>query len=233
MRVLVLTLLLLALRLDAGAAEKAITLPITRYDFAVTANLDRAAAALQNFVIGPGEEFSLNKILGPRKAATGYYKAPVFGGSGVGVLEFGGGLCMVSSALYKAFMLAGLEITERHPHQRVVLYTEPGFDATIDYGNKDLKAKNNFPFPLTIRLRRHGKFLTTELLVAEGHTLPQTISLERDVATDYIPGAHANGFRVRTLRVYAATASEPMKKQVMSEDTFLPIDRVAETGSVP
>lgn len=232
MRQVVFILLLMAARTDAGVSEKRITLPITRYEFAVTANLDRAAEKLRDFVIRPGEEFSLNKILGPRKAATGYYKAPVFGGSGVGVLEFGGGLCMVSSVLYNLFLLSGLEITERHPHQRVVLYTDPGFDATIDYGNKDLRARNNFAFPLAIRLNRHGKFLTAEIYAPKGQALPPAIALERDVAADYIPGVHASGFRVRTLRVFAATATQPLKKQVMSEDTFLPIDHMAESGGI-
>lgn len=232
MRKIALTLICFVARVDAGAAEKRVTLPITRYEFAVTANLDRAATKLQNLVIKPGEEFSLNSVLGPRKAATGYFRAPVFGGSGVGVLEFGGGLCMVSSALYNLFLLAGLEILERHPHQRVVLYTQPGFDATVDFGNKDLRAKNNLPFPVAIRLTRHGKFLSAEIYAQTGEALPQAIALERDVAQDYIPGEITAGFRVRTLRVFAATGNTPLRKQVMSEDTFLPVDHVTSVGEV-
>lgn len=208
------------------ALQKKVTLPITRYSYPVTANLDRAAATLKTITIAPGETFSLNAALGPRSAATGYRMAPVFGGNGVSLSEFGGGLCMVSSIVYNVALHAGLEILERHPHQRVVRYVAPGLDAALDYGNKDLKLRNPHSTPVSFRLMRHGKYLTAELF-AEG-TERATIRIEREVAQDQIPGSLEPGFRVRTLRVYTAHDATPVKKEILSQDTFLPIDAAAE-----
>lgn len=212
-----------------AAAEAKVTYPITRYEYAVTANLDKAANTLNDLTIAPGADFSLNTTLGPRNAATGYKKAPVFGGGGVSIREFGGGLCMVSSLLYNLFLVAGLEITERHAHQRVVKYTAPGLDATIDFNRKDLRVKNVLPFAVKIRLVRHGKYLSGEIFAAGKHALPADIRIEREVASDLIPGALEPGFRVRTVRVHYA-GGFPQRKEVLSEDTFLPIDHAAEGG---
>jgi vancomycin resistance protein YoaR len=212
-----------------AATEAKVTFPITRYEYAVTANLDKAATTLNELTIAAGADFSLNTTLGPRNAATGYKKAPVFGGGGVSIREFGGGLCMVSSLLYNLFLVAGLEITERHAHQRVVKYTAPGLDATIDFNRKDLRVKNILPYAVKIRLVRHGKYLTGELYATGKHALPTDIRVEREVASDMIPGALEPGFRVRTVRVHYA-GGFPRRKEILSEDTFLPIDHAAEGG---
>lgn len=215
-----------AASLQLAAFEKKVTLPITRYSYPVTANLDRAAAALQTVTIAPGEIFSLNAALGPRNAATGYRMAPVFGGNGVGLSEFGGGLCMVSSILYNLALTGGLEILERHPHQRLVRYTAPGLDAALDFGRKDLRVRNPHAYVVSIRLTRHGRYLTAELSGAGA--LRYDIRLEREVAPDTIPGAVESGFRVRTLRIFAANGGAPVRREILSQDTFLPIDFTAE-----
>jgi len=214
-----------------SALQKKVTLPITRYSYPVTANLDRAAATLQTITIAPGETFSLNTALGPRNAATGYRKAPVFGGNGVSLTEFGGGLCMVSSIVYHIALSAGLEIVERHPHQRVVRYIAPGLDAALDFGNKDLKLRNPHSTPVSFRLTRHGRYLTAELFGDAPETA--TIRIEREISQDMIPGSVEPGFRVRTLRVYSAQDATPVKKEILSQDTFLPIDGAAEEEMQP
>lgn len=214
-----------------SALQKKVTLPITRYSYPVTANLDRAAATLQTITIAPGETFSLNSALGPRTAATGYRKAPVIGGNGVSLTEFGGGLCMVSSIVYNIALSAGLEIVERHPHQRVVRYIAPGLDAALDFGNKDLKLRNPHSTPVSFRLTRHGRYLTAELFGDAPEAV--TIRIEREISQDLIPGSVEPGFRVRTLRVYTARDATPVKKEILSQDTFLPIDIAAEGGLQP
>jgi vancomycin resistance protein YoaR len=224
-------LCLLIIPLHFAAANAKVTLPITRYEYAVTANLDRASEKLGDFMISAGADFSLNAALGPRTAATGYKKAPVFGGGGISIREFGGGLCMVSSLLYNLFLVSGFEITERHAHKRVVAYTAPGLDATIDFNRKDLRVRNNLPFAVRIRLTRHGKYLTGELVPVEKNQLPREIRVEREVAGDTIPGILEPGFRVRTVRVHYVSGF-PQRKEVLSEDTFLPIDHAAGEGVI-
>jgi len=54
----------------------------------------------------------------------------------------GGGLCQVSSTLYMAASLAGLDVIERSPHYAELPYIRPGFDATVWFGAIDMKFKN-------------------------------------------------------------------------------------------
>ena len=62
---------------------------------------------------------------------------------GTFVEGFGGGVCQVSTTLYNACLLAGLEILEVHNHSLPVSYIEPSFDAMVNLGSSDLKIKNN------------------------------------------------------------------------------------------
>jgi len=59
------------------------------------------------------------------------------------VSGIGGGLCQVSTTLYNAALLADLQIFERHNHLLSVPYVSPGRDATVSYGARDLKFRNN------------------------------------------------------------------------------------------
>ncbi|HHX75373.1 MAG TPA: hypothetical protein GX699_10770 [Firmicutes bacterium] len=104
-------------------------------------NIKTAAKVLHNSIIGPGETFSVNAVIGDTTPEKGYKKAPVIVGETL-VPGYGGGLCQVSTTLYNAALLAGLEIVERHPHGMTVPYVPPGRDATIAYPGKDLKFKN-------------------------------------------------------------------------------------------
>ncbi len=104
-------------------------------------NIRLAAGILHNSIIEPGEIFSINAVIGDTTPEKGYKKAPVIVGEEL-VPGYGGGLCQVSTTLYNAALLAGLEIVERHPHGMTVPYVPPGRDATIAYPGKDLKFKN-------------------------------------------------------------------------------------------
>ena len=109
-------------------------------------NIKLAAKSVNNIIIVPGQEFSFNKIVGERTKIKGYREAPILikttGGTkkGVGV---GGGVCQVSSTIYKAAKNAKLEILERHAHSKKVFYTQIGDDATVAYPSTDLRFKNN------------------------------------------------------------------------------------------
>ena len=82
-------------------------------------------------------------MVGARTEAAGFKEATAYSGATV-TKEVGGGICQVSSTLYEAALLAGLQIDERHPHSMTVAYTEAGKDATVsESGNQDLKFTNN------------------------------------------------------------------------------------------
>ena len=118
-------------------------------------NLQKASTKLDGLLIAPGETFSFNKQVGDVSAATGYKQAYVIK-EGRTVLGDGGGLCQVSTTLFRAALNAGLPIEERWAHAYRVHYYEedgqPGFDATVFSPSVDLKFKNDTPAYLLIQL---------------------------------------------------------------------------------
>ncbi len=78
-------------------------------------NVALASSRLNSALIAPGEEFSFNKIVGEISGATGYREAYVIS-AGRTILGDGGGVCQVSTTLFRAAIVAGLPITERWAH---------------------------------------------------------------------------------------------------------------------
>lgn len=105
-------------------------------------NIKLALKALDGLVIEEGEIFSFNKITGERNEAGGYKKAKIISG-GTFVSGLGGGVCQVSTTLFNACLLSGLEIVESSTHSLPVSYVEPSFDAMVSFGSADLKVRNN------------------------------------------------------------------------------------------
>lgn len=111
-------------------------------------NVGLAAERTNTALIAPGEEYSFNKSVGEISGATGYRTAYVISG-GRTVLGDGGGVCQVSTTVFRAALAAGLPITERWAHAYRVGYYEQnskaGVDATIYSPSKDLKFLNDTP----------------------------------------------------------------------------------------
>lgn len=109
-------------------------------------NITLASSRLNGVLIGPGELFSLNEALGEVSITTGYKEAYIIK-EGRTVLGDGGGVCQISTTLFRAVLDAGLPIIERQPHAYRVGYYEqgfpPGLDATVFAPTADLKFKNN------------------------------------------------------------------------------------------
>ena len=109
-------------------------------------NIALAASRLNGALVAPDETFSFNDVLGDVSAFTGYQKAYTIQ-NGKTVLGDGGGVCQVSTTLFRALLDAGLLITERHAHAYEVSYysldSPPGMDATVFGPTVDLKFKND------------------------------------------------------------------------------------------
>ncbi len=128
-------------------------------DVGRTSNLKIASGKTNNVVLMPGEVFSFNKVVGKRTVEEGYKDAKVYENGKV-VDGLAGGICQVSSTLYDAALLANLEIVERYNHQFTTSYLPGGKDATVVYGIKDLKFKNNREYPIKIVTSIGGGTLT-------------------------------------------------------------------------
>lgn len=117
-------------------------------------NVTLASSRINGVLVAPGEEFSFDKAVGDVSALTGYQQAYVIV-NGKTVLGDGGGLCQVSTTLFRAILNAGLQVTERHAHAyRVGYYEEdspPGIDATVYVPTVDLKFKNDTGYSILIQ----------------------------------------------------------------------------------
>jgi len=126
-------------------------------------NIKTGATKFNGVIIKPGENFSFNTILGDVDEKTGYLPELVIKG-GRTIPEFGGGLCQVSTTVFRAAILAGLPILERRPHSFPVKYYDPqGFDATIYPGVSDLRFTNNTGKHILLQTRVEGTKLFVEL----------------------------------------------------------------------
>lgn len=113
-------------------------------------NISVGVSKFKGVIIKPGEEFSFNKYLGPVEAEQGYKPELVIKAEGT-IPELGGGLCQVSSTVFRAAMKAGLPITQRRNHAYAVQYYAPqGTDATIYPGVIDLKFINDTPASILV-----------------------------------------------------------------------------------
>lgn len=105
-------------------------------------NIKLALSKFDGLVISSGECFSFNSVTGRRNEDAGYKSAKIIM-DGTFVNGFGGGVCQVSTTIYNASLIAGLEIVEVHQHSLPVSYVEPSFDAMVNSGSSDLIIRNN------------------------------------------------------------------------------------------
>lgn len=124
-------------------------------------NIATGAAALNGIIIKPGDEFSTLRYLGQIDGASGYLPELVIKEDHT-LPEFGGGLCQVSTTLFRASMNSGLPITERQNHSYRVAYYEPpvGMDATIYEGSPDFKFVNDTPSYILVQSHIDGTKIT-------------------------------------------------------------------------
>ncbi len=122
-------------------------------------NVKLASDTINNTLLAPGEEFSMNALIGETTEAQGYREAATYI-QGEVVPEFGGGVCQVSSTIYNAVVKAGLETTQRNSHSMTVSYVPLGEDAMIAYSYSDLKFLNNSSGNILVLVDAYGPEVT-------------------------------------------------------------------------
>lgn len=96
-------------------------------------------------LIPPGGEFSYVEFLGEIEYAGWKQAYAIFKGTQLEPTP-AGGVCQVSTTVYRAVLNAGLEVSEHRSHSLYVIYYQhfgDGLDATIFPGEQDFKFVNN------------------------------------------------------------------------------------------
>lgn len=140
-------------------------------------NVHLAARYICGTVLAPGKTLSQNQTAGPYTTDRGYQKGPTYNGTSVST-TVGGGVCKIASTLYNVVVLSDLEIVERHNHGMPVPYVPYGQDATVSYGAKDFKFKNNTQNSILIWAKGVDNVLYIGFY---GQTAPPQVTWSHDV----------------------------------------------------
>ena len=129
-------------------------------------NIELSSAALNNIIVGDGDHFSFNTMVGERTTEKGYQPAPEIINKKK-VMGIGGGICQTSSTLFNAVDLVDVRITERHHHSLSVGYVPEKRDATVSYGSLDFRFQNmsGAPFLIKTYFSKYGS-VTVEIRTA-------------------------------------------------------------------
>lgn len=209
-------------------------------------NVALAAKKINGTILLPGETFSYNTVVGERTAERGFQKAPAYS-NGESVQELGGGICQVSSTLYKSTLLSNLKIVEHHNHSYVSSYIGIGMDATVSWGGPDYQFKNNTDYPIKIVAEYSGGQVTCKIYGAKldkkkvemtAKTLKvtscDTVYQEDDTlekgTTEVISSGH-DGYAVQTYRNIYNGKGELISSKKEAYCVYRKQDRVVRVGT--
>ncbi len=135
----------------------------TTNTYNANANMATALKAINGSIVEPGGTLSFNECTGDsNQTSNGYLPAGVIS-RGEMTTGIGGGICQAATTLYNAAIMANMEIVEREPHLWCSYYVYGGLDATIDWGNIDLKIKNNSDYQMFFKCWMDGTQLNVEI----------------------------------------------------------------------
>ena len=151
------------IRSDANGAELGITeLAFSQYTYFYGSSPERVqnivagSAPFHGMLIKSGETFSMAENIGDINIDNGFAEAAVIYGNET-IQGVGGGICQVSTTLFRTALNYGLPIKERHQHAYRVFYYErmangnidpnlSGLDASVFFPVLDLKFTNDTPY---------------------------------------------------------------------------------------
>lgn len=114
-------------------------------------NIRLSGSMITGTVLQPGEEFNMNKTIGPYSKSTGYKSAPIM--SPRAQTGYGGGTCQTNTTFYNTIIQLPLLVTHRKVHANVGMYYIPkGFDAAVGGGDINLTMINTLPYAIRFQL---------------------------------------------------------------------------------
>lgn len=209
-------------------------------------NIILSAGKINGYVLMPGETFSFNEVVGQRTAAAGFKPAPAYF-AGETVMEYGGGICQVSSTLYNSVLYANLEIVERTNHGYEPSYVKAGLDATVSWGGPEFIFKNNRDYPIKLICETSGKILkiyvyglktdndyTVELDARYLSTIKYSTTYKED--SSLAPGetkviqSGSNGCKTATYKNLYDKDGNLVSSECISRDTYNPHNQIIAVG---
>ncbi len=126
------------------------------------ANIHRIADLVRGHIIGPGETFSINGVVGERTPAKGFVVDAVIQ-DGKFEESVGGGISQFATTTFNAAFFAGLDFLEYQSHSIYISRYPYGREATLSYPRPDLKIKNPSPHGVLVWPSYSGTSITVTL----------------------------------------------------------------------
>ena len=138
-------------------------------------NIQAASSRFHGLLIAPGETFSMGDAMGDVSLDNGFAEALIIYG-GRTIKGVGGGVCQVSTTLFRTVFFAGYPVAERYSHAYRVSYYEQtssgavdinlaGLDATVYFPLVDFKFTNDTPYWILMEtyVSAEGRSLTWKM----------------------------------------------------------------------
>jgi vancomycin resistance protein YoaR len=155
-------------------------------------NIRLIARTVDGTVVQPGEQFSLNGLVGRRTRAKGYVEAPFISGGMIST-DVGGGVSQFATTLFNAAFFAGVQLDDFQAHSFYIGRYPPGREATVNYPSIDLAWTNDTDTPLLVRTATTGTSVTVALYGRDdGRTVTAT--------TEMAEAGSGRGFTARVRR---------------------------------
>ena len=207
-------------------------------------NIVLAAERLNGVMIGAGDTFSFNGIVGQRSYEQGFLDAMIIE-NGKYTDGLGGGVCQVSTTVYGAVLRTELKVKERRPHSLVSGYVDPGQDAMVSWGISDLVFENTYKTPILLHVVCGGGVLTVSIYGDEKEKKDVSVTSEiirhipykTEIITDkdlpkgsrYVRSSGKNGLECAVYRKILLNG-EVVKSETVSHDIYAAQKKVVVVG---
>lgn len=176
-------------------------------------NMATALEACNGSIINPDDIWSFNECTGDTNQTSNGYKEAGVIVKGKHEMGVGGGICQSSTTIYNAALKAGLVVIERTCHYYKSSYVDAGLDATVDYGNLDLRLQNAYDYQMFLRCYMNGTTLCAEIYGIPNENWDE-IEVHSEV-TDYFD----DGYTASTTRTFYKNGEE-VETEVLPSSTY-------------
>ena len=118
-------------------------------------NIHLMADTIDGYVVWPGEEFSINEVVGQRTEAKGYKRDGAIINGEVSCCDdpanVGGGVSQYGTTIYNAIFFGCYEDLDHTPHSIYISRYPEGREATLGYPAPDVRFRNDSDAPVIIR----------------------------------------------------------------------------------
>ncbi len=196
-------------------------------------NIGRAAELINESLVLPGEIFSLNDTIGERTKANGFVKGFVID-KGDFKEDLGGGVSQSATTVFNAVFFAGLEDVEHHTHSLYIGRYPAGREATVAFGSKDLRFRNNFPTGVLIRAQHERGHIRVTFWGTKQFDRIESVSSSRtnykqpdsrtSASSNCLPQAPVSGFDIVVTRVFYKDGKVVKREKFFTR--YIPTDRI-------